>query len=117
LGTTSTCAFDRLDEIGPICQKNELWLHVDAAYAGSAFICPEFRNLMTGIEFVDSFSFDAHKFLLVNMDCTAMWFKNSRAIEDAFKVDPLYLRHDQQGLVPDYRVYKYIQGVQQVMVR
>lgn len=43
LGTTSSCTFDRLDEIGPVCNKYDVWLHVDAAYAGSAFICPEFR--------------------------------------------------------------------------
>lgn len=77
---------------------------MDAAYAGSAFICPEFRHLMKGIEFVDSFSFDAHKFLLINMDCTALWLKNSHDMQDAFKVDPLYLQHDRQGVVPDYRV-------------
>lgn len=43
LGTTSSCTFDRLDEIGPVCNENNVWLHVDAAYAGSAFICPEYR--------------------------------------------------------------------------
>lgn len=46
LGTTGCCAFDRLDEIGPICKEMGAWLHVDASYAGSAFICPEFRYLM-----------------------------------------------------------------------
>lgn len=43
LGTTPTCAFDKLDELGPICQRENMWLHVDAAYAGSAFVCPEYR--------------------------------------------------------------------------
>lgn len=46
LGTTSTCAFDHLEEIGKVCEKENIWLHVDAAYAGSAFICPEYRHLM-----------------------------------------------------------------------
>ena len=46
LGTTGACAFDNLEELGPICQEEQLWLHVDAAYAGSAFICPEFRKWM-----------------------------------------------------------------------
>ena len=50
LGTTSACSFDRLDEIGPLASEFNLWLHVDAAYAGSAMICPEFRHLMNGIE-------------------------------------------------------------------
>lgn len=53
LGTTSCCSFDPLYEIGPICQKDDVWLHVDAAYAGSAFICPEFQYLMSGIEVSD----------------------------------------------------------------
>lgn len=49
LGTTSCCSFDKLEEIGPICEKNNLWLHVDAAYAGNSFICPEFQYIMKGI--------------------------------------------------------------------
>lgn len=50
LGTTSTCAFDRLDEVGVVTEKYDLWLHIDAAYAGSSFVCPEFRHWMSGIE-------------------------------------------------------------------
>ncbi|KAL7063726.1 hypothetical protein AAHC03_071 [Spirometra sp. Aus1] len=49
-GTTGTCSFDRVEELGPICQKYDLWLHLDAAYAGAALACPEFRKLMPGIE-------------------------------------------------------------------
>ncbi|VDL58316.1 unnamed protein product [Hymenolepis diminuta] len=50
LGTTSVCSFDKLDEIGPVCKKFDMWLHVDAAYAGSSFICPENRRYLRGIE-------------------------------------------------------------------
>ncbi|XP_074981675.1 aromatic-L-amino-acid decarboxylase isoform X2 [Caretta caretta] len=50
LGTTPCCSFDRLLELGPICNKENIWMHVDAAYAGSAFICPEFRHLLNGVE-------------------------------------------------------------------
>ncbi|VTJ73729.1 Hypothetical predicted protein [Marmota monax] len=50
LGTTSCCSFDNLLEVGPICKKEDMWLHIDAAYAGSAFICPEFRHLLNGVE-------------------------------------------------------------------
>ncbi|KAF6770675.1 hypothetical protein AHF37_10410, partial [Paragonimus kellicotti] len=50
LGTTASCAFDRLQEIGPVCEQYDIWLHVDAAYSGSSFICPEYRVLLTGIE-------------------------------------------------------------------
>jgi aromatic-L-amino-acid decarboxylase len=52
LGTTSCCSFDNLHEIGPVCEEYGLWLHVDAAYGGNAFICPEFRHLMKGIEVI-----------------------------------------------------------------
>ena len=53
-----------------------MWLHVDAAYAGSAFICPEFRVWMKGIEFADSLAFNPSKWLMVHFDCTAMWYVN-----------------------------------------
>ena len=68
LGTTGCCAFDRLDEIGPICAEVGAWLHVDASYAGSAFICPEFRYLMKGVEYADSFNINPNKWMLVNFD-------------------------------------------------
>uniref|UniRef100_A0A8C3MLC3 Aromatic-L-amino-acid decarboxylase n=1 Tax=Geospiza parvula TaxID=87175 RepID=A0A8C3MLC3_GEOPR len=55
--------------------KENIWMHIDAAYAGSAFICPEFRHLLNGVEFADSFNFNPHKWLLVNFDCSAMWVK------------------------------------------
>lgn len=130
LGTTCSCAFDRLDEIGVVANRENIWLHVDAAYAGelndklnekfdqfrlintsshnfssgSAFICPEFRYLMKGIELADSFNFNPHKWMLVNFDCSTMWLKDPTYMINAFNVDPLYLRHDLQGSFPDYRV-------------
>ncbi|XP_074031046.1 dopa decarboxylase isoform X1 [Leptinotarsa decemlineata] len=103
LGTTSSCTFDKLDEMGTVCNENNIWLHVDAAYAGSSFICPEYRYLMKGIEKADSFNFNPHKWLLINFDCSAMWLKDPSWLVNAFNVDPLYLKHDQQGSAPDYR--------------
>ncbi|CAG0925654.1 unnamed protein product, partial [Notodromas monacha] len=103
LGTTDCCSFDDLLSIGPVAQKHELYMHIDAAYAGAAFICPEYRDLLNGVEFADSFNFNPHKWMLVTFDCSALWLKNSSEIVDAFNVDPIYLKHDQQGLVPDYR--------------
>ncbi|XP_011494806.1 PREDICTED: histidine decarboxylase isoform X2 [Ceratosolen solmsi marchali] len=102
LGTTGACSFDNLQEIGPICEKNGLWLHIDAAYAGSAFICPEFRCWMKGIEHADSFAFNPSKWLMVHFDCTAMWVKNSQALHRTFNVDPIYLKHENSGLAIDY---------------
>uniref|UniRef100_A0A8C7QF59 Aromatic-L-amino-acid decarboxylase n=1 Tax=Oncorhynchus mykiss TaxID=8022 RepID=A0A8C7QF59_ONCMY len=72
LGTTPSCAFDHITELGPICNAEKIWMHIDAAYAGSSFICPEFRPLLNGIEFADSFNFNPHKWLLVNFDCSTM---------------------------------------------
>lgn len=73
LGTTNTCSFDNLFRIGEICSEFRIWLHVDAAYAGSAFVCPEFRHYMHGIEHATSFTMNPHKWLLVNFDCNAFW--------------------------------------------
>ncbi|XP_030637232.1 aromatic-L-amino-acid decarboxylase [Chanos chanos] len=105
LGTTPSCAFDCIAELGPICNSERIWMHIDAAYAGSAFICPEFRPLLNGVEFADSFNFNPHKWLLVNFDCSTMWVKSRSDIIGAFKMDPLYLKHEHQesGLVTDYR--------------
>jgi len=98
LGTTGACAFDNLQELGPICQEEQMWLHVDAAYAGSAFVCPELRKWMKGIEFADSIAFNPSKWLMVHFDCTAMWVKNSRSLHRTFNVEPLYLQHENTGL-------------------
>uniref|UniRef100_A0A2K5UM45 Aromatic-L-amino-acid decarboxylase n=1 Tax=Macaca fascicularis TaxID=9541 RepID=A0A2K5UM45_MACFA len=76
--------------------KEDMWLHVDAAYAGSAFICPEFRHLLNGVEFADSFNFNPHKWLLVNFDCSAMWVKKRSDLTGAFRLDPTYLKHSHQ---------------------
>uniref|UniRef100_A0A2K6UGS6 Aromatic-L-amino-acid decarboxylase n=1 Tax=Saimiri boliviensis boliviensis TaxID=39432 RepID=A0A2K6UGS6_SAIBB len=105
LGTTTCCSFDNLLEVGPICNKEDVWLHIDAAYAGSAFICPEFRPLLNGVEFADSFNFNPHKWLLVNFDCSAMWVKKRADLTGAFRLDPTYLKHSHQdsGFITDYR--------------
>ncbi|XP_034237668.1 aromatic-L-amino-acid decarboxylase-like [Thrips palmi] len=103
LGTTGTCAFDNLEELGPVCNREGLWLHIDAAYAGSAYVCPELRQTMAGVEFADSFDMNPHKWMLVNFDCSVMWVKNSADLENAFNVDAVYLKHDKQGVMPDYR--------------
>ncbi|XP_056634598.1 histidine decarboxylase isoform X2 [Diorhabda sublineata] len=102
LGTTGSCAFDNLEEIAIICEKELLWCHVDAAYAGSAFICPEHRIWLKGIEKADSIAFNPSKWLMVHFDCTAMWVKNSGALHGAFNVNPLYLTHEYSGFAIDF---------------
>lgn len=103
LGTTGTCAFDNLEEIGIVCNDENIWLHVDAAYAGAAFVCPEYQYLMKGIELSHSFNFNPHKWMLVNFDCSAMWVKDARYLVEAFNVDRIYLQHQHEGSAPDYR--------------
>ncbi|XP_066540804.1 histidine decarboxylase [Hoplias malabaricus] len=97
LGSTGVCSFDRLDELGPICSREGLWLHVDAAYAGSALLCPELRYFLSGIEFANSFVFNPSKWMMVHFDCTAFWVKDKFKLQQTFSVDPLYLRHDNSG--------------------
>ncbi|XP_071033748.1 histidine decarboxylase isoform X2 [Parasteatoda tepidariorum] len=102
LGTTGGCAFDNLKEIGLVCEKENMWLHVDAAYAGSAFVCPEFRHWLEGVEYADSFAFNPSKWLMIHFDCTAMWVRNSERLHRTFNVDPLYLKHENTGLAVDF---------------
>lgn len=103
LGTTGTCAFDNLGEIGPVCQEEGVWLHIDAAYAGTAFICPELNHLMQGVEYADSFNFNPHKWMLTNFDCSCMWVKDARNVINAFNVDRIYLKHNKISNLPEYR--------------
>ncbi|XP_075988286.1 histidine decarboxylase isoform X2 [Anticarsia gemmatalis] len=102
LGTTGSVAFDNLREIGNVCDRHGAWLHVDAAYAGSCFVCPEFRHWLDGVEMADSFAFNPSKWLMVNFDCTAMWVKDSTALHRTFNVNPIYLRHENSGKAIDY---------------
>ncbi|CAG2105576.1 unnamed protein product [Medioppia subpectinata] len=97
LGTTGACAFDNLLEIGPIAKNEDIWIHVDAAYAGTAFICPEFRKWLDGIDYVQSLAFNPSKWMLTHFDCTAMWVRNSSALHRTFNVEPLYLKHENSG--------------------
>ncbi|XP_067827329.1 histidine decarboxylase [Heptranchias perlo] len=102
LGTTGVCAFDCLAELGPVCASEGLWLHVDAAYAGTAFLCPEFRNFLQGIEYADSFTFNPSKWMMVHFDCTAFWVKDKCKLQQTFTVNPVYLRHANSGAAVDF---------------
>ncbi|XP_069339946.1 histidine decarboxylase isoform X2 [Eulemur rufifrons] len=102
LGTTGVCAFDCLSELGPICAREGLWLHIDAAYAGTAFLCPEFRGFLKGIEFADSFTFNPSKWMMVHFDCTAFWVRDKYKLQQTFSVDPVYLRHANSGAATDF---------------
>ncbi|XP_043841489.1 histidine decarboxylase isoform X2 [Dromiciops gliroides] len=102
LGTTGVCAFDCLAELGPICANEGLWLHVDAAYAGTAFLCPEFRVFLKGVEYADSFTFNPSKWMMVHFDCTGFWVKDKFKLQQTFSVNPVYLRHANSGAATDF---------------
>src|SRR5688500_17955472 len=105
VGTTSTTAVDPLAEIGPICQKYGVWLHVDAAYAGVSGIVPELRSLQAGVEWADSYTTDAHKWLLTGFDATLFWVADRAALTGALAILPEYLRNaaTDAGAVVDFR--------------
>ncbi|MFT4832936.1 MAG: aromatic-L-amino-acid decarboxylase [Psychroserpens sp.] len=102
LGTTGTLAMDPLDAIGKIAEKYNIWLHVDAAYAGAAFLLPEYQGLMNGIEKADSFVFNPHKWLFTNFDCTAYFVKDKKGLVNTFSILPEYLKTASDGLVNNY---------------
>lgn len=104
LGSTGSCSFDNLLEVGPVCRSQpSTWLHVDGAYAGNAFICPELKPLMAGIEYADSFNTNPNKWLLVNFDCSCLWVRDRIRLTSALVVDPLYLQHENSNDTIDYR--------------
>ncbi|MBE1492256.1 pyridoxal-dependent decarboxylase [Plantactinospora soyae] len=105
IGTTSTTAVDPLPAIGEICREYGVWLHVDAAYAGSAAICPELRYTHAGLEYADSYCFDPHKWLLTGFDCDAFWVADRAELIEALSILPEYLRNaaTESGAVIDYR--------------
>ena len=102
LGTTGCTAIDPLEEIAAICQQYDTWLHVDAAYAGSALILPEYRWMIRGVEHADSFVFNPHKWLFTNFDCSAYFVKDKTALLRTLQLVPEYLRTHDQGKVNDY---------------
>ncbi|KAM6980597.1 histidine decarboxylase [Aplochiton taeniatus] len=102
LGTTGVCSFDNLSELGPVCTEEGLWLHVDAAYAGSAYFCPELRWSLEGIQYADSFVFNPSKWMMVHFDCTAFWVRDKIKLQQTFSVDPVYLRHENSEAATDF---------------
>lgn len=103
LGSTGLMAIDSLEDIGPVCRKYGLWLHVDAAYAGSALILPEFKWMLDGVSQADSFVFNPHKWLFTNFDCSAYYIKNPGYLIRTFEILPEYLKTGTRGQVNDYR--------------
>lgn len=105
IGTTSSTAIDPLQAIGEVCRRHCLWLHVDAAYGGTAAVCPEFRYINDGIELVDSYVFDPHKWMFGGIDASCFYVADREALTRALTILPEYLRNaaTASGQVLDYR--------------
>lgn len=97
-GTTSTTSVDPIDRIADLCRQEGIWLHVDAAYAGSAAICPELREEFAGWERADSIVFNPHKWLFTPFDCSVMLMRDVDALRSAFSLVPEYLKTDEEGV-------------------
>jgi aromatic-L-amino-acid decarboxylase len=106
LGSTGTCAVDDLAGIAELAKEYpDIWIHVDAAYAGAALVCPEYQHLCPPMANFDSFNFNLHKWLLVNFDCSAFYIKRRKDLIDTYSITPSYLRNEftESGTVTDYR--------------
>ncbi len=103
LGTTGSTAIDPLKPIAEIAAKHKLWLHVDAAYAGSALLLEEYRSMIDGVKMADSFVFNPHKWLFTNFDCSAYFVKDKEALLHTFEITPEYLKTDVDKTVNNYR--------------
>ena len=105
IGTTGTTAVDPVDTIAEIAIQHGLWHHVDAAYAGTAMICPEFRHLQNGLNRVDSYTFNAHKWMFTNFDCNVFWVADRKPLIETMTILPPYLRNkaSESDVVVDYR--------------
>jgi aromatic-L-amino-acid decarboxylase len=92
VGTTSTTSVDPVPEIAALCEEAGAWLHVDAAYAGSAAVCPEHRWALAGAERADSLVVNPHKWLFTPVDCSCLYTRRPGVLRDAFSLVPEYLR-------------------------
>jgi aromatic-L-amino-acid decarboxylase len=102
-GTTATTSVDPVRELADRCNGAGVWLHVDAAYAGSAAVCPELRWCLDGVERADSVVVNPHKWLFTPMDCSALWTRAPDAFHEAFSYVPEYLAATPEAIdVKDY---------------
>jgi aromatic-L-amino-acid decarboxylase len=92
VGTTSTTSVDPVPAVAAACAEAGAWLHVDAAYAGSAMVCPELRWAFAGVEQADSLVVNAHKWMFTPMDCSLLWTSRPDEFRAAFSLIPEYLR-------------------------
>jgi aromatic-L-amino-acid/L-tryptophan decarboxylase len=112
VGTTGTGAVDPVRAVAEVAREHGAWVHVDAAWAGVAALCPEHRDLLDGVELADSFCTDAHKWLLTAFDASLLWVRDATALPAALSITPEYLRNtaSESGAVVDYRDWQVSLG-------
>ncbi len=103
VGATGVGGVDDLRAIGELCQREQMFLHVDAAWAGSAMILPEHRDLIDGLELADSFIFNPHKWLFTNFDCTAHFVREPDHLIRTLTILPEYLKTREGSVVSEFR--------------
>ncbi|MFL6227469.1 MAG: pyridoxal phosphate-dependent decarboxylase family protein [Pyrinomonadaceae bacterium] len=97
VGTTSTTSVDPVEQIADVCERHNLWLHVDAAYAGSAAVVPEFRHFLAGCERADTLVMNPHKWLFTPFDLSVLYCRRMDVLHRAFSLVPEYLRTLETG--------------------
>lgn len=112
IGTTSSTAIDPVARIGRFCRDERIWLHIDAALAGTAALCPEVRHLNEGVELADSYAFNPHKWMFTNFDCDCFYVADRGPLIRALSILPEYLRNKatESGAVIDYRDWQVSLG-------
>ena len=105
VGTTSTTSIDPVPAIADVAERQNMWLHVDAAYAGSAAIVPEFRHILDGAERADSLVTNPHKWFFTPFDLSAFYTRRPEVLRRAFSLVPEYLRTAQDGRAVNYMDY------------
>ncbi|MBM3419691.1 MAG: aspartate aminotransferase family protein [Bacteroidetes bacterium] len=103
LGTTGSTAVDPVGKIAAICREHSVWLHVDAALAGTALLLPEFRYLAVESAMADSLVFNPHKWMFTNFDCSVYFVRDAAHLIRTFEILPEYLKTLTRGTVNDYR--------------
>ncbi len=110
LGSTSTTSIDPIDAIATICEREDLWLHADAAYGGAMLFLPERRAMFAGVERADSLVFNPHKWLFTPMDCSVLWTKHPTILRRTFALTPAYLETAEQDVALSYSDYSFQLG-------
>jgi aromatic-L-amino-acid decarboxylase len=100
VGTTSSTALDPVDEIGEICKEFDIWLHVDAAMAGPAALCKEYRFIHEGLDHADSYNFNPHKWMLTSFDCSIFYIAERSLLINAMSILPEYLKNKTSNSEP-----------------